>query len=499
MRKLRNYCLALALVVLSMLTLAGCNKLEGIDKVAKDLDTYSITANVDVENMTMTCRQVLNYTNRYDTIIEDLDFHLYPRAFSEGIVNKPVNELDKNNAYPNGVDYGDIVITEIKYNGEVVDAIYEGQDSDILVIDTTLNPYDTATVEMAFEIDIPNIIHRFGYGNNTINLGNFYPILCVYEDGAYNTSPYAANGDPFYSNVANYDVTITYDSDYTLAHTGYVVDSSTDGEVTTTNIAAKAVRDFAFVLSDKFEIVNASVDGVDVRYMYYEQDNPEVYLQTAVDAISTFNKLFGPYPYSTLDVVKTNFIEGGMEYPNLVYISDAVEGVEDYNNTIIHEIAHQWWYGVVGNNEYVASFLDEGLTDYSCALFYEANPSYGVDYSTLISTTRDRYITFVDFYKDTFGDIDTSMDRALNEYGSEYEYVYCTYVKGALFFDSLRELIGNNKFMKGLQRYYVDNAYSIATVSDLLNAMERESRCDLGSFFDCWIEGKVEIFDLSKN
>ena len=180
----------------------------------------------------------------------------------------------------------------------------------------------------------------------------------------------------------------------------------------------------------------------------------------------------------------------------MVLISDTVDVQSDYINVIVHEIAHQWWYGVVGNNEFKYGWLDEGLTEYSTLLFYEQNPEYNIDTKELIKNTTNSYVTFVDVYKKVFDNVDTSMNRALNEYNNESEYVYIAYVKGMLIYDSLREVIGDDKFMKGLQTYYKDNAFKIATPDNLINAFEKASGNTLREFFLSWIDGKVQIFAI---
>jgi aminopeptidase N len=257
-----------------------------------------------------------------------------------------------------------------------------------------------------------------------------------------------------------------------------------------------AIRDFAFVLSDKFNIVSDSYNNIKVNYYYYKNQYPNECLRAGVDSIRTFNNLFGEYPYDVINIVESNFVHGGMEYPNMVLISDAVDVQSDYINVIVHEIAHQWWYGLVGNNEYQYGWLDEGLTEYSTLLFYEENPEYNVDTKELIKNTTNSYVTFVDVYKKVFDNVDTSMNRALNEYNNESEYVYIAYVKGMLIFDNLREVIGDNKFMKGLQTYYKDNVYKIATPDILISSFEKASGNSLRDFFNSWINGNVQILAI---
>ena len=212
-----------------------------------------------------------------------------------------------------------------------------------------------------------------------------------------------------------------------------------------------------------------------------------------MDSLNTFNELFGEYPYSTLSVVKSNFVHGGMEYPNLVLISDDTAEKADYINVIVHEIAHQWWYGLVGNDEFRFGWLDEGLTEYSTNLFYQNNPEYNVDANEVIKNTTSSWVTFVDLYTSVLGDVDTSMCRALDEYKTEPEYVYVTYVKGMLFFNELRNLLGEAKFLKAVQTYFETYKFQNVTPDHLLGIFEQVSHTDFQGFFDSWINGKVVI------
>ena len=297
--------------------------------------------------------------------------------------------------------------------------------------------------------------------------------------------------------MANYNITITTPTKYVLASTGNINNQTSDETNTKYNINARSVRDFAFVLSDKFNIASDTIDNTTVNYYYYKNQYPNECLQASIDSIKTFSRIFGEYPYDVINVVESNFVHGGMEYPNMVLISDAVDVQSDYINVIVHEIAHQWWYGIVGNNEFQYGWLDESLTEYSTLLFYEENPSYNVNTKELIKNTTNSYVTFVDIYKKVFDTVDTSMNRKLNEYTNESEYVYIAYVKGMLMFDSLNEVLGREKFLKAVQTYYNDNKFSIATPDDLIEAFEKSTGSDLSNFFDSWMNGKVQIHSIN--
>lgn len=441
-------------------------------------------------------KQKINYINNEDEALTELYLHLYPKSFNIGAESSVVGVLNKNKAYYNGDSEGDINIDSVTASQDVKQMTYLNKDEDILRIElaSPLATRDNIELNFEYSVVIPNCNHRFGYGENTINVANFYPIMAVYDNGEYALDSYHSNGDPFYSDVANYDITITVPEAYTIASTGVEKKHTIDNGSKTVNYNAKAVRDFAFVLSDKFEMISSNIDGVEVMYYYYDDLNAEASLQTSIDSLITFEELFGDYPYSTLSVVKANFVHGGMEYPNMVLISDDVDGA-DYTNVIIHEIAHQWWYGVVGNNECVNSWLDEGLTEFSTLLFYEKNSSYNVDPAEIISNITKSYATFVDLYTSILGEVDTTMNRNIADFDTEPEYVYITYVKGNLLFNTLRDYIGQDKFIKGLKKYYSDNAFDIATPEDLISAMESTSGMDLTEFFNSWIDGKIKIID----
>ena len=491
--KFKKYLLVL---LLPLLFIVGCNKSD-IDSISKTLNTYTMEI-VYNDDHSLDVEQSLTYHNKSENTLDSIKFHLYPRSFREDSKLTVVSSLNYSKCYYKGKSYGDLEINSVSINKTTAEYSIVGND-DILDVKLSnqLSPNESTTINITYKVTIPNINHRFGYGDNTINLGNFYPIVCVYENGEFVTDSYHYNGDPFYSDVANYNVTLTTPSNLTLASTGNILSTTNNESTTTYNINAKVVRDYAFVLSDKFNVVSANIDNIQVNYYYYKNQYPNECLQTSVDSLNTFTKLFGDYPYNTLNVVETNFVHGGMEYPNLVMISDAVDVQSDYINVIVHEIAHQWWYGIVGNDEVKYGWLDEGLTEYSTILFYDNNPSYNVDTKELIKNTTNSFVTFVDVYTQVFGEVDTSMNRALNEYNNESEYVYIAYVKGMLLFDNLKEILGRDKFIKALQTYYKDNRFKISTPDKLIESFEKSTKSNLNELFESWINGKVKIISAN--
>jgi aminopeptidase N len=292
--------------------------------------------------------------------------------------------------------------------------------------------------------------------------------------------------------VANYNIKVEYDKSFTLASTGERLSTTEENGRLTASITAKAVRDFAMIFSTKFQVLTASADGVQVNYYYYNDQTPETSLKTSKLAIETFSSLFGEYPYPVMNVAQANFCIGGMEFPNLVFIGDTIEEYETYQYVIVHEIAHQWWYGVVGNNQTAHSWLDEGLAEYSSALFFEKNKGYETTYESLVKRANTSMSVYQTVFETVYGENnDESMNRPLEEFKTETEYVYNAYIKGFLLYDSLASLLSEKVVVKCLKNYYQTYAFKIATPELLIASFEKTTSCNLEGMFDSWLKGKV--------
>ena len=194
-----------------------------------------------------------------------------------------------------------------------------------------------------------------------------------------------------------------------------------------------------------------------------------------------------------MNVAESNFCIGGMEFPNLVYISDAIEDFETYQYVIVHEIAHQWWYGVVGNNQTKDSWLDEGLAEYSSALFYSHNKGYTTTYESLVKKANTSMGVYQTIFEKVYGkENDDSMTRNLKEFKTETEYVYNAYIKGFLLYDSLSSLLSEKVIIKCLKSYYKTYAFKIATPELLIAEFEKVTSCNLEPMFKSWLSGSVK-------
>ena len=484
--------MAFAIVAL-IFPACSCNGCSSCDKKS-NRTSYDISITFDEENMLVTGVEKVEFYNDLDFAVDSLKFNLFGNAYREDAIYKPIALSQQKSAYPNGLSYGNMSVTAVLDSDDELVFKVVGEDENVLLVelDDTVYPEERTTVEIYFSLKLANVLSRTGYSDNTVNLGNFYPILCAYADGGFTECVYYSFGDPFVSDVADYKVSVTAPNTYTIVTSGSMVKSSTDKGIITNVYSLSNARDFAVVLSDKYESVSSVVDGTEINYYYHSDKDARASLETAKKALKTFNNLFGKYPYKTLAVCETGFNEGGMEYPCLVMISDDITDHRTFEEVIIHEIAHQWWYGLVGNNEIESGFLDEGLTEYSVVLFYENNAEYGLTRENLIDISHKTYTTYCTVYDKLFGNKNTTMTRSLADFTTSYEYVNIAYVKGALMFDYLRMGVGDETFYKGIKTYLRDYSYKIATPDSLVGAFEKAG-ANTNGFFKSWFNGEVVI------
>ncbi len=441
---------------------------------------------------TLSGDMTVRYVNDTETEITELKFNLFPAAFREGAEHPPVSPANEAKVYPEGVNYGGIIIEECRENGEIADWRIAGNDENILVISLKKGvfPSESTAVSVAFTVKIPKARHRFGSMDGCVNLGNWFPVLCVHETGGFYECDYSPFGDPFYSEAYDYSVSLTVPSEYTVAAGGKCALTQVDGPSTTYTYELKNYRDVAFVLSKEFNISSLKSGNTDIYY-YAKGEHDSAVVNAVGEAVSLFSRLFGEYPFDSLSVVSTPFPEGGMEYPGIVFISDSLDK-ETAVEAAVHETAHQWWYAAVGNNQLETAYIDEGLAEYSVCLFFENTPSHLVSREGFMNGKIAEFRAFYGVYDQLAGKADGTMERPLSGFTSEYEYVETVYTKSAIMFDAFRSGVGDKRFFAGLSRFYSENKFGIADTPRLISAFERAG-CDAEGFFTSWLEGKVII------
>ena len=492
----RTLCTVLAVILVACvacLTLAACANSK-MNQAIKNGDNYTIVAAYDDESHILSATQTVEMTNRSDNSFEKVLFHIYANQYREDAANSVVPQVYRAQAYRNGESYGDITFDSVKVNGTPVAYTIEGEDMDVLSVPMSeeLFPDQKVTVEMTYEVQLANIAHRLGYTEQSVNLGNFYPVLCHVDNGSYTASPYYNVGDPFVSDVANYNVSLTLPESYIVASSGQLDEASSQDGMATYTYTANAVRDFAMVLSTQFKKLTRTVGNTQVNYYYYNDADAETSLDTACGMLQYLNEHIGDYPYAQYSVAETEFCYGGMEYPCLTMITS---GSNSYQEAVAHETAHQWFYGVVGNDQIANAWMDEGLSEFLTYLYMDATGATSLSRNIMASTHT--YITYVDVLNHYYTDVDTSF-RAVNEYKNDSEYVIFTYVKGSLLFNTMYETLGASKFWKALANYYNEAQFTIAQPSQLSACFAAVGGQEVASIFNAFVEGKEVIGEVKK-
>ena len=230
-----------------------------------DVSSYDIYASYDEENGTLTGTTEFSFYNDTQNEIGDLKFNLYGNAFREGASVKPVSDAYKNRAYYAGESYGKMEVTEVENcaGWEIA-----GEDENILTVTllTPVYPEETAVVKISYSLTLAKVNHRTGITAHTVNLGNFYPILCAYSQEGFVECPYYSCGDPFLSDCADYSVTLDLPAEYVAASSGKALsENEADGRKKCSYTLENA-RDFAFVISKEFKVLSENVNGVTVSY-----------------------------------------------------------------------------------------------------------------------------------------------------------------------------------------------------------------------------------------
>ncbi len=454
---------------------------------------YSLTLELDVQTHTLLGDMRVSYYNAERAALPEAAFHLYANGYQ---TEPPMNALRYS---PDGFEPGSTVLTAASVGGESVQPRYI--NGDMLVIVPFLKPLmpnRREIIELSFETRVPKNRMRFGYSDFGYNVTGAYPVAAVpvisYGGGAPPASPpsdiarisrqaasprprlswpthaYPEFGDPFYTSAARYNVTLTLPAEFTAACTGRVVGESNAGGKKTLTLEAPGAREFAFCASRAFIVERAKTKGVDVELYALSKTDPAVRkkaLDAAKNAVAVFVNRFGPYPFSRLCVAESGLLDGGMEYPGLVLIDTTLfsSGYERYlEHIVVHEAAHQWWYALVGSEQYAEPWLDEALTEYSTSVYY--GDHYGEEKRKQLFQLyeSDMYIAHAPAMRG---------GGALSDYPDAVLYSRSVYAEGAKMYEALRAKMGDGAFFAALREYAEQNAYGLAKGQNLLEALAR--------------------------
>ncbi|WP_026693184.1 M1 family metallopeptidase [Peribacillus kribbensis] len=360
-------------------------------------------------------------------------------------------------------------VSKLKVNGKK--AVFNVDKTALHIPSVSLKKNKPATVSMDFKVTIPNQQDRFGWYKGTTSLGNWFPILSVYDKEGWNVDPYFPYGESFYSLTGDFDVTLTTDKEQVIAATGTEIGKPQKaGNLAIHRYKAQDVRDFALEMDPGYKVKKGTVNNVKINVYY--TDEQAVYadsmLKAGLRSIDLFSGHFGTYPWPELDIVGMEGWFGGMEYPQLTMISIAGKRSQGWVQSVTaHEIGHQWFYGIIGDNEYDEPWLDESFATFAAALHdntldrltADPNPNTAFHLSSPISTFT------------SYGD---------EGVGAYYQMIYGY---GSRTLNDLRLKLGDDVFYSAMKAYFKEKKFGITTTRDFMEIMKKESGRDLGEFF----------------
>ncbi len=442
---------------------------------------YKLSLNVDYAQHSFTGQAWVNYTNLEDNALDRLYFRLIPNgqgSYGNGSLNVSQTLLD-----------GQPVETQLSLQNSVLE----------IPLAESLEPGQGAQIEFSFSGQVPVDFggpDSSGYGiynssNGVLALSGWYPILAVYNDQGWNLDPVSVIGDSVFSDAAFYSVEVNVPENLVVAATGVSEDRETQAGRSTYRFESGPARDFFLIMSPDFKTDNEAVGDVMVNSYYLpgHMKGGQEALQVAADSLRIYDQEFGPYPYTEFDVVEAPMRNAlGVEFPGIVLIGDSLyEEVEDpsFIVTVAHEVGHQWWYNVVGNDVFDDPWMDEALTTYSSSLYYEFGHGGSRAASGLVSYWENRYRQIQQKGKDDGVAQSLAHFESLND---PSVYATVVYNKGGLFFKNLRQEIGDQAFFAALQNYYKTYQFQIAAPDDLLNTFENAAGRQLDDFYKQWLE-----------
>lgn len=446
-------------------------------------NNYKVTLEVDTATRIVTGIEKINYKNTTDVDLNNIYFHLYLNAFNGSATPVPYFNQFEPKIFKYGKDTGAINIKSVHINNETIP--FE-QDGTILKLNllSGIKKEEEIEIILQFESYIPKIAHRTGANDKAMWFGNYLPILCKYDDNGWRTDPYYPAGDPFYSDIANYEVKISTPKGYEVVGTGDEEVIEADNKKITT-ITAEMVRDFAFAISKYYKTKTVTTeDNININFYYYSDDifNIDEMLRVAKESIKYYNTKLGSYPYSELDIIEADLFlnSGGMEYPTFVIVDSSYLKKQSSINSIVHEIGHQWIYNIIGNDQINEAWIDEGLNSYLQFKFLyspdELDKRLESEYRTLNSKINNIY--------------PYTLNSNLKEFEDWNSYYNIEYIRSRLMFYSLNQRLGDDMFDNLLKLYYKKYSFKTVSTDDFIALASEISGENLQDFFDSWIKNK---------
>lgn len=469
--------------------------------------SYKMEIDVDVTKHQYQGKQNLIYINNSPDTLHKVFYHLYFNAFQPGsamdVRSRTIADPDGrvssriSTLKPNEIGYQKIQM--LKQNGE--DLQYEVEGT---ILEVTLNepimPHSSTTFDMTWEAQVPVQIRRSGRDNAegiAYSMAQWYPKLCEYDYQGWHANPYI--GREFYGVWGDFDVKITIDKDYTVGGTGYLQNPEeighgyTDkkvnvkGDKLTWHFIAPNVHDFMWGADpDYTHDTFVREDGM-VMHFYYQknertEDNWAALPKIMDKAFEYINKTFGQYPYKQYSFVQGG--DGGMEYP----MSTLITGERSLPSLVgvsVHELMHSWYQMLLGTNESLYAWMDEGFTSYASSEIMNHLRGEGLLPGEKVENPHAG--TYAGYGRFAMSGREEPLTTHADHFVTNSAYGVGSYTKGSVFLSQLKYIIGKEAFDQGLLRYFYTWRFKHPNVNDCVRIFEKESGLELDWYKEYWV------------
>ncbi|MDW8269714.1 MAG: M1 family metallopeptidase, partial [Anaerolineae bacterium] len=309
---------------------------------------YHLDLNLADDLTRLTGRQEVHYTNTESVPLTEVYFRLFPNIAG-----------------------GETNVTAVTLNGAPVQPRYALENSALIVpLGRALAPGESVVIGLDYTVTVPTWpggnYGTFALLDEVLALAHFYPLIPAYDDEGWNAEMAPSIGDVVYADTSYYWVRLEAPAALVVVTSGRELERVEQGDRRVYTFIAGPVRDFYLVASPRFAVSSTTVGETDVHSWAFPErtEAATLALEQAATALAIYNRRFGPYPYTELDIVATPTLAGGVEYPGVIVVAASVyENPSDpfFEHVVAHEVAHQWFYGVVGNDQVDEPWLDESL------------------------------------------------------------------------------------------------------------------------------------------
>jgi hypothetical protein len=432
---------------------------------------YDLTLSFDPATRVLSGNEVVRYFNRQTVPLNEIYFRLFANYPGSG---------------------GTIAVSDLRVDGAPATWALEAQNTALRVpLAHPLAPNVSVTFALDFAVtigrDSQGHYADFTANDSVTTMPSVYPLIPAYDAQGWHIEVPPPYGDLVYADASLYAVTMTVPSTMTVIASGSTVGVTDNSNGTTTwRLVGAPMRDFDLNVTAQLQKVSAALGGTTVNSWYEpaDADAGKKALQFAIDALRIFQNRFGTYPYSEFDVVETPTTAGGIEYPGIVVVGRTLyrdpRESQFFEFATVHEVSHQWWYGMVGDDQVNQPWVDESLAQYSSLIYEEEMYGKTAGQAILRNYFQNQYNRAKDAGQDMPVDLPVSAYTDAN-------YSAMVYSKGPLFYDAIRTKMGDAAFFKFLQTYFQRYRYQIATGADILKTAEDVCGCNLQSEYNQWI------------